>query len=314
MIDLWALRLWRQYLSSGINSEVNDDEVMHAVAGLGYDTDDMLWVGSGGEAKDVLAVPLRDGEDWYPQWEKMRELVAATGRWPVACDQPAGERRGEYREFLRFEFGADRDRPATDFIAAAGDADPDQVFKRHEPWVGDDGPMGQFASVVRDLEISAKWRTEAETDALIDTTSAREVERFLVRKQIEDGERIPLGLPGVWGDTGGYEPTWVVLPPDSSPVNGLAYVATFCSRPVEALPVAWRWAAEHQVELVAGFSCWYLFQMPAPVADPEAAWRMGVELIELWDCSFGGGPAFVHAVHIAAELASNTRFDGATFP
>lgn len=59
---------------------------------------------------------------------------------------------------------------------------------------------------------------------------------------------------------------------------------------MEALPVAWRWAAEHNVELVAAISCWYLFQMPEPLTDPHAAWRMGAELIELWDCSFGGDP------------------------
>lgn len=203
---------------------------------------------------------------------------------------------------------------AASILAAGADLDPDRFFDAHRPWLPDgDDPLSLLSTLRVDSDTKQRWGAEAAE--AIDDASGRELERFLVRKQIEEQNRYPLAKQGEWCDLGGLEPGSVLLIPDSDPVNGLAYAAAFDTPAVEALSVARRWAHHHGVEVVASVGCSTLFQMPAPVTDPDQAWRMGIELFSLWNCSLGGGVvAGLDVVHFGAELAAITRFDGTLYP
>lgn len=285
-------------------------DVAQVVSGIGYHPDDMWWIGSGpGADRDVLAVRLHQETGWFEQWDRFRSLVEVTGRWPVGTDQPAADGEGG-RDYLRDEFALP-ESCAADFVAAAVVADADEVFRSYQLRLDERDPMEQFDRIFVGEDVADRWRSEAIES--VDCTSGRDVERFLVRKQIEEGTHQPLSSPGEWRSLV-ETPGWVILIPDSDPVNGLAYAAAFDSVPSTSLPVARRWAREHGVELVAAVGCSNLFQMPKSIADPDQAWRMGAELIELWDCSVGGAPAGLGAVHIGPELATNIRFDGTLMP
>ncbi len=284
------------------------DEVARVVSSLGYAPKDLHWLTTGpGSDPDLLAFPLHAGVDWFEQWQQLRDLVDITGRWPIGTMEP----RERGRDSLRGMF-VRSDLSAAQFLSEVKAIDPNRVFADHDPAPFLDDPMELFDYLRIDPEIVDRWRASAEET--IDCDSPQQIESYLVRRQIEEGVvGHRLGQTGQWSSEFD-SPTWMILIPDKDPINGLAYVSTFDSRPVNALAVARRWVNEHGVELVGASFCSYLFRMPEPITDPHQAWRMAAELLGLWGCSFGGGPAGVDARHIGPELATNTHFDGTAYP
>lgn len=299
------------------NAGMTDDEVINMLAGLGYDPAEIHNVESGYGVKDVLAFGLYLEQDWQAQWQTLRDLVPTTGRWPVAFAQfPCEEVDLGLFLDLRKEF-SDKARSAAQACDMAEDFDTDAYFADYEPgWhlVNPERPLdAMFEALQIDSNIKDLWRAEAD-ERFTSSKPLRDVEHWLVHKQVHE-DCHSLELEQSWPeDFVAPEPDGVALLPSTGPVDGLSYVATYACDPVRNTATARRWASHHGVELVAATSCSYLFQMPEPVSDVDAAWRLAIELLAIRDCSAGGAAFSITPLHLAPALTKVRRFDGTSFP
>lgn len=283
---------------------------IEALVELGYERASIRLAHSGPDHLDVLVVPLKDPTGWDQEWRVLRGQVDETGYWPLAIDQPF---YGE-REVLRFEFYGAGSGSARDALTLAAGYDPDEAFVNYEPFEHDrtQSSVPYLLSLTSlDEDSSSRWSREAVAE-LGETPSLRDAERWLVAKYVEHPQVLEPAY-GLWAEMGAA-PEWMALVPDTDPINGLAYVSTFQSAPVRNLATCRRWVRDHQVELVGAVGCSYLFEVPEPVSDPAEAWRLAVELLELWQCSAGGAKSAVTPLELAQILTQVTQFDGTEFP
>lgn len=289
---------------------MDEVELSTTLASLGYDDARFDWVESGaGGPNDVLLVPIQSAsaDGWFAEWERLRSMVDTTGRWPLLLSDPY---MGRSFATIRFEFG--REAPsATEMLEIAAQTPPEPIFEQYEPlgWLDDVTPRDAWEHHVRREDHEHLW--QGVVDELGPELSPRSVEEWIVTNRLIGAED---WIDQAWMDTGGFDPEFLALVPTADPVAGLAYVSTFYSRPVRSLPIVRRWVDSFGVELVGAISCSYWFKMKWPPADPAEAWRLAIELLELWDCSAGGAKVGIGPADLAPSLMRSSLFDGTTYP
>lgn len=262
---------------------VAEDELKDVLSSNGFEVDEIEAFPAGPDATDGLtflvplpSAPLTNAGDILTDWIIARELLPATGRWPIATGDSF---------FCRYHSG--NPGGAALLKAAHAIADPVAAVDAEEVYVYDmidvemnygDPPVATPGYLAGEVELEAWLRRS-------DDFTGRDIQR---RATLEILKRTA-GLPQPtdhWEKWIGndYLPTHLAFVPSSLPWSGAAHISGLESEPRRTIAIALvkHWYERYGTEHVAVFGLHDLFTVANPPTDPEEIWDVARSAFYVW--------------------------------